>query len=270
MSSFTISTGRSSFRQNFKTTVMKILGESVSHLFDEWQQSLAVALPLERKFTFMWKLVTAQEDGQLEAVGVQVAEVIHTCERGSQVEDKECRLLFPPLNFYPHCVNTYCPPLASSWLCWRFPVPQWHHHHGRSPGRSPSWTDDCERMTSPTIETWRRRASPSELLRSAAECEPTSPRSSRRFLSTAGCRSTATTSRIMGFFMLMYACWLFMCLFFVKQPYRYWWTLHVKRVSDQFLSSLQISSQHKGVALHPGNDGFCLSGELWEQETEKY
>lgn len=124
MSSFTISTGRSSFRQHFKTTVMKILGESVSHLFDEGQQSLAVALPLERKFTFMWKLVTAQEDGQLEAVGVQVAEVIHTCERGSQVEDKECRLLFPPLNFYPHCVNTYCPPLASSWLCWRCLVPQ--------------------------------------------------------------------------------------------------------------------------------------------------
>lgn len=55
-------------------------------------------------------------------------------------------------------------------------------------------------MTSPTIETWRRRASPSELLRSAAECEPTSLRSSRRFLSTAGCRSTATTSRIMFFF----------------------------------------------------------------------
>lgn len=103
---------------------MKILGESVSHLFDEGQQSLAVALPLERKFTFMWKLVTAQEDGQLKAVGVQVAEVIHTCERGSQVEDKECRLLFPPLNFYPHCVNTYCPPLASSWLCWRCLVPQ--------------------------------------------------------------------------------------------------------------------------------------------------
>lgn len=27
----------------------------------------------------MGKLVTAQEDGQLEAVGVQVAEVVHTC-----------------------------------------------------------------------------------------------------------------------------------------------------------------------------------------------
>jgi len=27
------------------------------------------------------KLVTAQEDGELEAVGVQVAEVVHTCGR---------------------------------------------------------------------------------------------------------------------------------------------------------------------------------------------
>lgn len=29
----------------------------------------------------MGKLVAAQEDGQLKAVGVQVAEVVHTCGR---------------------------------------------------------------------------------------------------------------------------------------------------------------------------------------------
>lgn len=52
---------------------------SGTYLLDEGQQSLFVVLPLERKFTFMGKLVTAQEDGQLEAVGVQVAEVVHTC-----------------------------------------------------------------------------------------------------------------------------------------------------------------------------------------------
>ncbi len=56
--------------------------QSSSHLFNEGQQSLAVVLPLERQFTFMGKLVTAQEDGELKAVGVQVAEVVHTCGRG--------------------------------------------------------------------------------------------------------------------------------------------------------------------------------------------
>ena len=54
---------------------------SCSYLFNEGQQSLAVVLPLKRKFTLMRKLVTAQEDGELEAVGVQVAEVVHTCGR---------------------------------------------------------------------------------------------------------------------------------------------------------------------------------------------
>lgn len=56
--------------------------QSWSHLFNEGQQSLTVVLPLKSKFTFMRKLVTAQEDGQLKAVGVQVAEVIHTYRRG--------------------------------------------------------------------------------------------------------------------------------------------------------------------------------------------
>lgn len=50
-----------------------------SHLFDEGQQRLTVVLPLLGKFTHMRKLVTAQKDGQFEAVSVQVAEVVHTC-----------------------------------------------------------------------------------------------------------------------------------------------------------------------------------------------
>lgn len=53
--------------------------QSDSHLFNKGQQRLAVFLPLQWKFTFMRKLVTPQEDGQLKTVGVQVAEVIHTC-----------------------------------------------------------------------------------------------------------------------------------------------------------------------------------------------
>ena len=53
------------------------------HLFNEGEQRFTVALPLFRKFTLVRKLVTAQEDGELKTVGVQVAEVIHTCtERG--------------------------------------------------------------------------------------------------------------------------------------------------------------------------------------------
>lgn len=53
--------------------------QSNSHLLYEGQQSLTVVLPLQRQLTLMGKLVTAQEDGKLKAVGVQVAEVIHTC-----------------------------------------------------------------------------------------------------------------------------------------------------------------------------------------------
>lgn len=71
-----------------------------SYLLDEGQQRLLVVLPLERKFTFMGKLVAAQEDGQLEAVGVQVAEVVHTCRGSPQVRKRftallGCQELFP-------------------------------------------------------------------------------------------------------------------------------------------------------------------------------
>ena len=52
-------------------------------LFYEGQQRFAVDLPLSRKFTLMRKLVAAQEDGELKTVGVQVAEVIHTCTEGT-------------------------------------------------------------------------------------------------------------------------------------------------------------------------------------------
>lgn len=57
-------------------------------MLDEGQQRLLVVLPLEREFAFVGKLVAAQEDGQLKAVGVQVAEVVHTCRPTPQVRER--------------------------------------------------------------------------------------------------------------------------------------------------------------------------------------
>lgn len=54
----------------------------------------------------------------------------------------------------------------------------------------------------------------------------------------------------------------------MSRSYRKWWSLHVKRVRHQFFSPLQISSQYEWVALHPGDDGFGLSGELCGQQAD--
>lgn len=72
---------------------MRQLLELRSYLLNEGQQRLLVVLPLERKFTFMGELVTAQENGQLKAVGVQVAEVIHTCRCSPPVRKQFTALL---------------------------------------------------------------------------------------------------------------------------------------------------------------------------------
>lgn len=48
-----------------------------THLVHEGEEGLLVVLPLVPQLTLMRELVTAQEDGQLKAVGVEVAEVIH-------------------------------------------------------------------------------------------------------------------------------------------------------------------------------------------------
>lgn len=47
------------------------------NLLNESQQSLAVVFPLRCQFALMRKLVAPKKDGNLKAVGVQVAEVIH-------------------------------------------------------------------------------------------------------------------------------------------------------------------------------------------------
>jgi len=49
------------------------------HLLYEGQQRLAVVLPLFGEVVLVGELVAAQEDAELKAVGVQVAEVVHTC-----------------------------------------------------------------------------------------------------------------------------------------------------------------------------------------------
>ncbi len=47
------------------------------NLLNESQQSLAVVFPLRWQFALVRKLVAPKKDGNLKAVGVQVAEVIH-------------------------------------------------------------------------------------------------------------------------------------------------------------------------------------------------
>lgn len=46
------------------------------------QQRLLIVLPLNGEFTNMRKLITGQLHCHLEAVGVQVTEVVHTCRKG--------------------------------------------------------------------------------------------------------------------------------------------------------------------------------------------
>lgn len=45
------------------------------------QQRLLIVLPLDGEFTNMRKLITRQLHCHLEAVGVQVTEVVHTCRK---------------------------------------------------------------------------------------------------------------------------------------------------------------------------------------------
>ena len=49
------------------------------YLLHEDEKRLSVVLPLLRQFVLMREFVATHVHGQLEAVGVQVAEVIHTC-----------------------------------------------------------------------------------------------------------------------------------------------------------------------------------------------
>lgn len=53
------------------------------------QQRLLIVLPLDGEFTNMRKLITGQLHGHLEAVGVQVTEVVHTCRKGRHKKHSE-------------------------------------------------------------------------------------------------------------------------------------------------------------------------------------
>lgn len=101
--------------------------ESGSYLFHETQQRLAVVLPLQRQLALMRELVAAQEDGELEAVGVQVAEVVHTCagrkddgkprSKCNVAETPEYFLTFhllPTAGFQLALLVIPCPPVTSS------------------------------------------------------------------------------------------------------------------------------------------------------------
>lgn len=51
----------------------------VQYLLHEDKQRLAIVLPLLRQLALMREFVTAHVHRQLKAVGVQVAEIVHTC-----------------------------------------------------------------------------------------------------------------------------------------------------------------------------------------------
>lgn len=53
------------------------------------QQRLLVVLPLDGKFTGVREFITGQLHRHLEAVGVQVTEVIHTCEKTQSIHVRE-------------------------------------------------------------------------------------------------------------------------------------------------------------------------------------
>lgn len=50
-----------------------------AHLLHVNEQRLLVVLPLNGQLRGVWKLITGQLHCHLEAVGVKVTEVIHTC-----------------------------------------------------------------------------------------------------------------------------------------------------------------------------------------------
>lgn len=50
------------------------------YLLHEDEKRLAIVLPLLRQFALMREFVTSHIHRQLKAVGVQIAEVIHTCK----------------------------------------------------------------------------------------------------------------------------------------------------------------------------------------------
>lgn len=59
------------------------------------QQGFFVVFPLSGQFTGMREFITGQLYSHLEAVSVQVAEVIHTWEQAQDFELTDCTLTVP-------------------------------------------------------------------------------------------------------------------------------------------------------------------------------
>lgn len=70
-------------KQNFRKLIGKqVLKIRLLDLLHVHQQRLLVVLPLHRKLAGVGELIAGQLHRHLEAVGVQVAEVVHTCGGG--------------------------------------------------------------------------------------------------------------------------------------------------------------------------------------------
>lgn len=64
------------------------------YLLHEYKQRLAIVLPLLRQLTLMRKFVTTHIHRQLKAIGVQIAEIIHTCQEKERAEAGRIRSEF--------------------------------------------------------------------------------------------------------------------------------------------------------------------------------
>lgn len=116
-----------------------------TYLLHEGEQRLLVVLPLLLQLALVGELVAAQVDGELQAVGVQVAEVIQACKTNSQVPTQ---LLTHTFTWREHGVSkpmpysvapTYCQSGGATWPLARCP---WHWSCpvcGSPRGRSRSW-----------------------------------------------------------------------------------------------------------------------------------
>lgn len=59
--------------------------DSPLYLLHEDEKRLTIVLPLLRQFAFVREFVTAHIHRQLKTVGVQIAEIIHTCQKQKNI-----------------------------------------------------------------------------------------------------------------------------------------------------------------------------------------
>lgn len=200
-----------------------------SHLLHEGEQSLLVVLPLSGQLTLMRELITAQVDGELQAVGVQVAEVVN-----SWAGQTEPQSPLPMPNAPPQTLPGQLTPRAgfplgpiddahatSVVLCLApSPVGLSHGEVGRGEGDGQPAEDGV---------VWGLLGLRCLFfILSPGSCHGRSQK-----LLLAGCAG------------------------------------HIVGVGHKPLATIQVCPQHEGVLLHPGNDGADFCGYLGGGQGER-